>query len=83
VSPHARPRMLPLLLVAIVLAGAGCAGKKDTRYRDSIDDPLLTIPAGLDTPVYTGAMEVPPARRAAEPGEVGDIEKPPSLHGAR
>ena len=74
-----RPVLL-ILLVAVMLTLAGCASKKDNRYRESVDSPPLAIPAGLDTPIYSQAMEIPPAR-VAQPDEGGDtdIEKPPSL----
>lgn len=74
------PAVMPILLLAVMLMIAGCASKKDIRYRESIDGPLLVIPAGLDTPVYSQAMEIP-AASAVRPDEGGDvdIEKPPAL----
>ncbi len=68
------------LLVAVILATAGCASKKDTRYRESVDIPPLAIPAGLDTPIYSQAMDIPSARAARldDGGDI-DIEKPPAL----
>lgn len=72
-----------LALLAAVLVLAGCASKKDTRYRDTVETAPLLIPEGLDTPVYSQGMEIPPVRATAMPAEdeVGDIEKPPSLRG--
>ncbi len=72
-----RGRLVLLLCVAALLAA--CASKPDTRYRDSVDGPQLAIPAVLDTPVWSRAMEIPPARAATADGIDDDIEKPPSL----
>lgn len=70
----------PLACALLVAALAGCASKPDTRYLGSVDGQPLTIPAGLDTPAYSRAMEIPAARGSVErPDEALDIEKPPSL----
>ena len=76
--------MRPLVWLAAILttslAVTGCATKKDTRYRDSTLRPVLTIPAGLDTPAYTETMEIPAASPGAKPPEQGaDIELPPPM----
>ncbi len=82
-----KPRAPAPLLLLLVLAPliSACASKPDTRYRASVDGPLLSIPAGLDTPVYSQAMEIPPARSSTGPDASGDpdIEKPPELQDAR
>lgn len=67
-------------MIALLLLSA-CAGKKDLRYRDSVESTPLTIPAGLDTPRYNRSMEIPLVQRIRTPGEDEDIdiEKPPSL----
>lgn len=69
---------IPLLLCVVALLAA-CASKPDTRYRDSVDGPPLAIPAGLDTPAWSRAMEIPAARATTTDGIDDDIEKPPSL----
>lgn len=81
----ARAARLALLLFMLAPLFGACASKPDTRYRASVDNTQLTIPAGLDTPVYTRAMEIPPASRVAAPEVVedSDIEKPPTLSGMR
>ncbi len=71
------------LAVGCLVMLAACASKPDTRYRDSVDGPPLTIPAGLDTPVASRAMEIPAARAGMTDGIDDDIEKPPSLRQGR
>jgi uncharacterized lipoprotein len=83
VNPRTPAPLLLLLVPALLIAA--CASKPDTRYRASVDTPPLSIPASLDSPVYSQAMEIPPARGGAGPDASGDsdIEKPPELQGAR
>lgn len=78
-------RLIMASMPAIVCLSmlAACAGKPDMSYRDSVDGPPLVIPAGLDTPARSPAMEIPAARAAVPDSAGDDIEKPPSLREGR
>jgi uncharacterized lipoprotein len=82
--PAPRVWIAGALTLAMAAVLGGCAVKKDMRYLESQEIPPLSVPADLDTPVYTGAMAIPrPAadntsQVPSDEGALRALERPPA-----